>query len=765
MDDIGTPSSLSNSNRMDVGMDDAGMHVDVDMDGNGRVSQDETSAQAFEMVAMAGRQFYNKKKYGAAIKYLEMATHKKTADPLKRITIHRYLGFSYLAVNQYQQSGFNHEQELSIAKEIKDTFRAGIAYKHLGIVFMHINKLDEAINSFQFQLEIGKLTNRKDLCMMAAEYLGLAYLSAFEEKKTKLDGEKQKPGAGMTHQSENTTTTTTTNSSSSSDNVAGNGNRGRSKSMSHAIRKSVQRKMNHLYGNSFRRKRTRKSSGAGDYPKTKQIPAVACGELAELAEEYFLLSIKYAQVEKNKENECRVLGKLALLYDLISRPDKAVKTGKQRLELAQKIKNRLAESRTLCNLGNSYRNMHKVRKALKYYKRDLELCDLYSDVLGRCITCYNIGTCYQEIEDVANTLFYLREHLQAATSLKDINTEIRAILQIANIHASIGQFPDALNFFHRAEKLSVENKFEEYEQIASDGIANVNHAIDKNRKLSSKQALEQFKQSTTPMNGPINKKTIRGISGLRRMNSAFSASQETTITTVPTSFSSLSPEEDEDEDEGEEENSDVHGEGKGKAHITLRNSNNSTSGLKARVKKRISQMFLTSDNSQALYLPQLEHAIVDPMDEDPFDDTELDINKLTIMLGELGEGTHGENNDEEDIEGGVGKSGDESKKNDEYIDVDAVESSSNLAHMQKGNDLLKALAELELSFASKAYEAGNDVKQKSSINGSDPPATKGDDDSYIEVDVDVDAATESEKEKRKMPINLVDFDLDDELSI
>eukprot|EP00055_Hartaetosiga_balthica_P016001 m.98583 g.98583 ORF g.98583 m.98583 type:complete len:531 (-) comp9016_c5_seq1:845-2437(-) len=224
-------------------------------------------------------------------------------------------------------------------------------------------------------------------------------------------------------------------------------------------------------------------------------------------------------------------------------------------------------------------------------------------------------------------------------------------------------------------------------------------------------------------------------------------------------------EEDEDEDEGEEENSDVHGEGKGKAHITLRNSNNSTSGLKARVKKRISQMFLTSDNSQALYLPQLEHAIVDPMDEDPFDDTELDINKLTIMLGELGEGTHGENNDEEDIEGGVGKSGDESKKNDEYIDVDAVESSSNLAHMQKGNDLLKALAELELSFASKAYEAGNDVKQKSSINGSDPPATKGDDDSYIEVDVDVDAATESEKEKRKMPINLVDFDLDDELSI
>ncbi len=151
---------------------------------------------------------------------------------------------------------------------------------------------------------------------------------------------------------------------------------------------------------------------------------------------------------KGKER-IELLNTLSSLYKVDSSA-KAVRYGREALELAEKFNDRKNMATAMNNIGRGLRFIGNYENAINYYNQALKIYQDMNNETGYALTLTNIGESYQMRGEYDKALEYLQKAMKIQVKNKDSLNLAGTVGNIGNIYSLLRKYDIALEFYNRS---------------------------------------------------------------------------------------------------------------------------------------------------------------------------------------------------------------------------------------------------------------------------------------------------------------------------
>ena len=139
-------------------------------------SMEHEHEQRYVALATAGRRFFRRQDYHQALPYFRASLQFAKDIPAKRVLpTYRYMGKCFMATKQVKHAIHAHRRELALAADLQDIALTGRAYGNIGHALRAARGFNQAIQSFQKQHDICKMSKDREGRIAALENLGRSY--------------------------------------------------------------------------------------------------------------------------------------------------------------------------------------------------------------------------------------------------------------------------------------------------------------------------------------------------------------------------------------------------------------------------------------------------------------------------------------------------------------------------------------------------------------------------------------------------------------
>ncbi|CAH1712106.1 tetratricopeptide repeat protein 28 [Aphis gossypii] len=159
---------------------------------------------------------------------------------------------------------------------------------------------------------------------------------------------------------------------------------------------------------------------------------------------------------QDKIGEGRACSNLGIVYQLLGAHESALKLHHAHLNIAKSLHDRAAMGRAFGNIGNAYSAMGFYEQAIKYHKQELTISKEVKDRNSEASTHGNLAVAYQSLGAFEMALLHYRAHLNIARELKDTAGEACALLNLANCLSTRSDFLQAIPYYENYLMLSQE---------------------------------------------------------------------------------------------------------------------------------------------------------------------------------------------------------------------------------------------------------------------------------------------------------------------
>jgi tetratricopeptide (TPR) repeat protein len=194
----------------------------------------------------------------------------------------------------------------------------------------------------------------------------------------------------------------------------------------------------------------------------------------------------------DRSGEMTSLINIGALHEDQGRYAQALEFHQQALAIAKEIGERSAEATTLSNIGGVYDNQGNVSQSMEYYQQALAIRKAIGDRSGEANSLHNLGLSYYNQGEYAKALELLQQSLTITQEIGDRAQEAQYLTSIGGLYSTLGQYPQALEYRQQALSIAREIGNRPQEAIILNGIANTYE-----RQKLYTEALEQYQQSLT----------------------------------------------------------------------------------------------------------------------------------------------------------------------------------------------------------------------------------------------------------------------------
>ena len=304
------------------------------------------------------------------------------------------LGIAYWQLGDFKQAVKYHNQHLSIAKELGDRIGEGRAYGNLGIAYQCLGDFKQAVNYQNQDLSIAKEVGDRAGEGSAYGNLGIAYRQLGDFKQ-----------AVKYHNQD----------------------------------LSIAKELGDRIGEG------RAYGNLGN--------AYQCLGDFKQAIKYHNQRLSIAKELGDRAGEGRAYGNLGIVYRQLGDFKQAVKYQNQDLSIAKELGDRVGEGRAYGNLGIAYQCLGDFKQAVKYQNQHLSIAKELGDRAGEGGAYGNLGIAYRELGDLKQAVKYHNQHLSIAKELGDRAGEGSAYGNLGNAYYSLGDFKQAIKYHN--QRLSI----------------------------------------------------------------------------------------------------------------------------------------------------------------------------------------------------------------------------------------------------------------------------------------------------------------------
>jgi serine phosphatase RsbU (regulator of sigma subunit)/uncharacterized pyridoxamine 5'-phosphate oxidase family protein len=138
------------------------------------------------------------------------------------------------------------------------------------------------------------------------------------------------------------------------------------------------------------------------------------------------------------------------------------------LAIAQSIQDDRGIAGNYNNIGNIYRYLNETDRSLEYYFKALEINLASGNKAWTSFNYNNIGAAYERKKNRQAAIQYYQKSIAIKEELKDSESMISTLENLAQIYAKLGDFKSAYNSLNRANRLSAEVDNAAKKQIAQE---------------------------------------------------------------------------------------------------------------------------------------------------------------------------------------------------------------------------------------------------------------------------------------------------------
>lgn len=135
---------------------------------------------------------------------------------------------------------------------------------------------------------------------------------------------------------------------------------------------------------------------------------------------------------------------LALAYNRLGQPHRAIDLYKQGLNLARETDDKGWEGAFLNNLGEANRAIGEVERAMRYYEQALEIAQNIGDQRAVGIRLGNLGQCYSSLGQTSTAILCFEEALEIRREMGDLRGQAFQLTSLAEVFVDQGELERSL---------------------------------------------------------------------------------------------------------------------------------------------------------------------------------------------------------------------------------------------------------------------------------------------------------------------------------
>ncbi|XP_050428822.1 tetratricopeptide repeat protein 28 isoform X2 [Adelges cooleyi] len=431
----------------------------------------------FLVMSVIGQELLAAGQYSVAVVVLESALRIGTSSPKLRGSVFSALSSAYWALNSLDKAIGYMQQDLLVAKSLKDVAGESRAHGNLGSAYFSKGSFKEALTAHRYQLVFAMKAREMKSAASALTSLGHVY-TAIGDYPNALASHKQcvqlvKQTGEVLQEAREI------------------GNVGAVYLAMGEFESALDCHMQHLklskkLGNKVEEARAYSNLGSSYHYRRHFSQAISYHEnVLRLAQELGDKVIEarayaglghaarcagnYAQAKHwhekqldmalnthDKVGEGRACSNLGIVYQLLGAHESALKLHHAHLNIAKSLHDRAAMGRAFGNIGNAYSAMGYYEQAIKYHKQELTISKEVKDRSAEASTHGNLAVAYQSLGAFDMALLHYRAHLNIARDLKDTAGEACALLNLANCLSTRNDFTEAIPYYENYLMLSQE---------------------------------------------------------------------------------------------------------------------------------------------------------------------------------------------------------------------------------------------------------------------------------------------------------------------
>ncbi|WP_414570171.1 tetratricopeptide repeat protein [Nostoc sp. CCY 9925] len=186
-----------------------------------------------------------------------------------------------------------------------------------------------------------------------------------------------------------------------------------------------------------------------------------------------------------------LLNKLGSAYFYSGRPQEAIKTSLQALEIARELGDCQTETDALCSLGNAYERLDKYEEALQWHEQHLAIASKISNQSWEAVSLHNISNIYLRQNNSEKAIEYANKSLRICQEISNLELEATALASLGNIYLFIKEHQQAIDYYN--------NSLEMLEKVGTQFINNVGNYCFKgailNNIASTYNQIGQYEQA------------------------------------------------------------------------------------------------------------------------------------------------------------------------------------------------------------------------------------------------------------------------------
>jgi CHAT domain-containing protein len=341
------------------------------------------------------------------------------------------IGSARLVLGEKQQAIELFDQQLTLARQIKDSQNEVQALDNLGLAYLALGNYPQSVRYYQQRLAHAPQLNDHQGEAQALEKLGNAYyalsnypqaLNYYEQHLALARALKDRQGEGRALR-----------------------NLGNTYESLGKYLRAIDYHQQHLALARALKDREEEESALGNlgavYLFVSNYP---------LAIDYQQQSLAIARELKDRKGEGVALGNLGLAYWFLGNYPKAIDYQQQSLVIAREVKNRRGEGKALGNLGNTYSSLGNYPKAIDYEQQSLAIAREIKDPRDEGKSLGDLGNAYLFLGNYSQAINYQQQHLAIARRLNDRQGEGNALGNLAMAYGALNNYNEGITYQQQA---------------------------------------------------------------------------------------------------------------------------------------------------------------------------------------------------------------------------------------------------------------------------------------------------------------------------
>jgi eukaryotic-like serine/threonine-protein kinase len=203
--------------------------------------------------------------------------------------------------------------------------------------------------------------------------------------------------------------------------------------------------------------------------------------------EYFNRALSLAEHVDNLEQRASSLHGIGITYDLLNKPEDALRRYQEALQIRQQIGDQRGIARSLYQIGKVQVQLGKPADAEKSFKETLQIEQKIGDKSGVGSTLLDLGNLYDDRGAHDSALTYSKQSLQIQRETNDEHAQALCLNNIGSIYFEKAQYEDAQTYFQQALQLR------EKSNVREEIVESVHNLADTQAKLGQYEtAVKQY---------------------------------------------------------------------------------------------------------------------------------------------------------------------------------------------------------------------------------------------------------------------------------